>query len=102
MCRTDPGARTAYAARQRVEHTEAKRGEHEMPTIALDCTVVHGEQDEGEEKGMPILVIRDIEDGGKGTGMMYAHVVPQKGVHVHAVKSLADAIGQLGHSDLIL
>ena len=59
-------------------------------------------RNEGEEKGMPILVAKDINQNGTGTGMMFAYVVPQKGVQPYAVKTLAGIVAQLGHQELIL
>ena len=68
----------------------------------LDYTFMHENQEEREEKGMPILVVRDLDDGHRGTGMMFAMVVPSKGVQSYVVKTLADIIGQLGHQEVVL
>ena len=51
---------------------------------------------------MPILVGRDIADETEGTGMIFARVVPRKGVHPYAVKCLASDIARLGHQRLVL
>ena len=50
---------------------------------------------------MPILVMRDIQSGDCGTGMMFARVVPQKGVNPYAVKNVAADIGLLGYPEII-
>ena len=51
-----------------------------MPTVSLDYTFVHGNQEEDEEKGMPILVIKDEAKEGVGAGMVFAYVVPRAAV----------------------
>ena len=63
---------------------------------------MHGNQEEDEERGMPILVVKDEPKEGTGTGMVFAYVVPQKGVQPYAVKKLAETIGQLGHPEIVL
>ena len=55
-----------------------------------------------EEKGMPTLVARDINHGNIGTGMLFARLVPAKGVNPYAVKSLAKDIAALGYTELVL
>ena len=50
-----------------------------MPTIAADYMYMSESQRESEERGMPILVARDLRDSTGGTGMVFARVVPQKG-----------------------
>ena len=83
-------------------HRKQQNEHKEVPTVVLDYTFMHESQEEREEKGMPILVVKDIDDGHRGTGMMFAMVVPSKGVQSYAVKTLADIIGQLGHHEVIL
>ena len=78
-------------------HRRQAGAEKEIPTVSLDYTFVHGSQEENEEKGMPILVIKDQAKEGICTGMVFAYVVPQKGVQPYAVKKLAETVGQLGH-----
>ena len=73
-----------------------------VPIVAMDYMFMHESQSENEEKGMPILVARDLLDSERGTGMIFARVVPQKGVHAYAVKNLAADIALLGHSELVL
>ena len=63
---------------------------------------MHGNQEEDEEKGMPILVIKDEANEGTGTGKVFAYAVPHKGVQPYAVKKLAETVGQLGHQEIVL
>ena len=74
----------------------------EIPTVSLDYMFMHGNQEEDEERGMPILVVKDEPKEGTGTGMVFAYAVPQKGVQPYAVKKLAETIGQLGHPEIVL
>ena len=46
--------------------------------------------------------MRDLLDAEKGTGMLFARVVPNKGFHPYAVKNLAADIALLGHNELVL
>ena len=78
------------------------REHKEIPTLALDYTFMHEAQNKHEEKGMPILVIKDLKQETTGAGMIFAHVVPQKGAQPFAVKTLAGAIAQLGHQEIVL
>ena len=54
-------------------------GVHEIPTLVMDYMVMHSNQEEREEKGMPILVTKDLTNCANGTGMVSASVVFQKG-----------------------
>ena len=45
----------------------------EIPTVALDYMFMHGNQKEGEERGMPILVVKDEVKEGTGTGVVFAY-----------------------------
>ena len=83
-------------------HKRTEEEPRELPTIALDYTFMHESQNKHEEKGMPILVIKDIKQDDTGTGMIFAQVVPQKGVQPFAVKTLAGVVAQLGHQELIM
>ena len=57
----------------------------------------HSEQEKEEEKGMPIVVVKD------GTGKMtFARVVPQKGVEPYAVGSIVETLEQLGYKTVVL
>ena len=51
---------------------------------------------------MPIHVAKDLHNDSCGTGMIFARVVPPKGVHPYAVKNLAADIGLLGLPEIIL
>ena len=51
---------------------------------------------------MPILVIKDLKQTSAGAGVIFAQVVPQKGVQPYAVKTLAGAVAQLGHREIVL
>ena len=83
-------------------HHKAEGEPKEVPTVAIDYMFMHESQDIREEKGMPILVARDLIDGGHGTGMIFARVVPNKGVQPYAVKNLAADIALLGHPEIVL
>ena len=61
---------------------------------------MHESWDENEEKGMPILIHTDQTKEGCSTGMIFAHIVP-KDSPPYAVMTLAGAIGQLGHREVI-
>merc|ERR1711873_97560 len=50
---------------------------------------------------MPIMVARDMNHGNVGTGMLFARVVPAKGVQPYAVKSLSADIASLGYSEFV-
>ena len=69
-------------------HHKAVSEEKSIPTVALDYMFMHESQNEHEEKGMPIIVAKDLLDNKHGTGMIFARVVPQKGVNAYAVKTL--------------
>ena len=53
------------------------RAERE-PVVSIDYMFMHDNQAEGEERGMPIMVIKD----GR-TKVIRARVVPQKGNHAY-------------------
>ena len=79
-----------------------RSGERTIPTVSIDYTFMSEHQGESEEKGMPILVVKDSRDVDCGTGMIFARVVPRKGAHQYAIKRLAGDIEMLGHSELVL
>jgi hypothetical protein len=58
---------------------------------------MHDNQSEGEERGMPIMVIKD-----RRTRIIRARIVPQKGNHAYGIKVLSGVIESLGHSRIIL
>ena len=65
-----------------------------MATVSIDYMFM---EDGRAELGMPILVMKDGE-----AGMIFANVVPQKGVEGYAVKRLSKDIDSLGHKKVIL
>ena len=70
-------------------------GEEREPVISVDCMFMHDNQGEGEERGMPIMVIKD-----RKTKIIRARVVPQKGNHGYGIKVLSGVVESLGHSML--
>ena len=88
--------------KSKAKRHSAARKDHVVPTLAVDYMFMHSTQRPGEEKGMPILVGRDIADKTEGTGMIFARVVPRKGAHPYAVKCLASDIARLGHQTLVM
>ena len=42
-------------------HGKATQGNREIPTVALDYTFMYDTQNQNEEKGMPILVMKDVK-----------------------------------------
>jgi len=71
--------------------------ESREPIVSVDYMLMHDSQGEGEEKGMPIMVIKD-----RKTRTIRARVVPQKGNHWYGIKILSGVIESLGHSKIIL
>ena len=63
------------------------------PLVSVYCMFMHDNQGEGEEQGMPIMVVK-----GRRTRIIRARVVPQKGNHWYGIKVLSGAIESLGHS----
>ncbi len=68
-----------------------------MPTMNLDPTYMHSEQGKEEEKGMPIVVVKDDE-----TKLVMAKVVPSKGAQEHGVEVVRKLVEQLGHNNVIM
>ena len=64
--------------------------------IGIDCMYMHSDQDKEEEKGMPLVVIKDAR-----SKMVFARVVPQMGVEPYAVGSTVKALEQLGYKKVI-
>ena len=56
-------------------HKKKSGEESKTPVIGVDYTHTHSEQDKEEERGMPIVVIKDSR-----SRMVFARVVPSKGV----------------------
>ena len=84
------------------QHARADASVKSMPTVSVDYMYMHESQERHEEKGMPTLVARDVNQGSVGTGMLFARLVPTKGVNPYAVKSLAKDIAALGYTELVL
>ena len=55
----------------------------QVPVVIVDCMFMGDNQKEHEEKGMPILVVKD-----RKKKVIRARVVPQKGKHWYSVKIL--------------
>ena len=75
----------------------AIEGQVREPVISVDYMLMHDNQGESEEKGMPIMVIKD-----RKTRIIRARVVPQKGSHAYGTKVLSGVIESLGHSRVTL
>ncbi len=89
-----------HCARGRAEaYGHRKRGGEtgDLPTISLDCMYTHSEQEKEEEKGMPIIAVRDNE-----TKMVMAKVVLGKGVQENAVEVLRKFVEQVGYNKAIM
>ena len=65
--------------------------------VGIDYMYAHSEQKKEEEKGLPIVVLKD-----ERTKMITAKVVPSKRVGAYAVYSLRNAQEQLGRRRIIL
>ncbi len=59
--------------------------------ISPDYMYMHSEEEKEEEKGMPIVVVKDNK-----TKMVMATVVPSKGVQEHAVEVVRKFVEQFG------
>ena len=70
-----------------------------MPTIAVDYMFMNASQRAGGESAMPILVAHDKHHDE--CGMLFACVVPQKGVIQYAVKSLSNFVALLGYNQFV-
>jgi len=77
------------------QHGRRRRdeGEARQPVVSIDYMCMHDNQAEGEERGMPIMVIKD-----RRTKIIRARVLPQKGNHAYGIKVLSGVIESLGHS----
>ena len=61
--------------------------EEGVPMVSIDYMFMNEKQDKEEERGMPILVMKDRE-----TKMIWAHVVAKKGRHGYATKRMSNNI----------
>jgi len=69
---------------------KAIEGELREPVVSVDYMFMHDNQGEGEEKGMPIMVVKD-----RKTRIIRARVVPQKGSHWYGIKVLSGIINRI-------
>ncbi len=67
-------------------HYVNKDKEKGVPTVGVDYMYMHGEQEKEEEKGMPIVVMKEDR-----TKVVLAKVVPSKGVDGYAVGEMRKA-----------
>ena len=77
--------------------TKAIEGGIREPVVSVDYMFMHDNQGEGEENGMPIMVVID-----RKTRIIRARVVPQKGNHGYGIKVLTGVLESLGQSKVIL
>ena len=78
-------------------HKGEKETKREAPAIGIDHMHMISEQEKDEEKGMPILLMKD-----ERTKMIMARVVPSKRLDQYDVESTRKALEQLGHRRVIL
>ena len=71
-------------------HNKSKEKIKEIPTVAVDYMYMRERQEKHEERGMPILVAKDLISDECGTGMIFARVVPKKGVNSYALNCGVD------------
>ena len=64
-------------------HRAVTKDKAEIPKVSVDYMYMSSVQDREEEKGMPVLVMKDSK-----TRMVTARVVPSKGVDAYAVGRL--------------
>ncbi len=77
-------------------HRSSRGDEREAPVVGLDYTYMDSEQEKEEDKGLPIVVMKDEK-----TKMITAKVAPSKEVDAHSVDSVRKALEQLGHRRMI-
>jgi len=80
-------------------HSKKKRGELEdrEPVVSIDYMFMSDNHGEAEERGMPIVVVKD-----RKMRIIRARLVPQKGVNGYAVKVVGGIIESLGHSRIVM
>ena len=84
-------------------HFRTGAGKDEVPCVVLDyMSMKGGKEEDSDDRGMPILVAKDMLNTPMSTGMVFARVVPHKGRCPYAIKSLAADVGALGYSQLVL
>ncbi len=65
--------------------------------VSLEYMYTRSEQEKEEEKGMPIVVVKDHK-----SKVLMAKVVPNKGVNEYAVEVVRRFVEQFGHNKVIL
>ncbi len=65
--------------------------------MGLDYMDMHSEQEKEEEKGMPIIVVKDDK-----TKLVMAKVVPSTGLQEYAVDAVRKFVEQLGYNKIIM
>ena len=60
--------------------SEEDKDKYQIPIISMDYMFMGTKQSKEEERGNPILVMKDKDGRHAGTGMRFAHVLPNKGV----------------------
>jgi hypothetical protein len=65
--------------------------------VGLDYMDMHSEQEKEEEKGMPIIVVKDDK-----TKLVMAKVVPSTGLQEYAVDAVRKFVEQLGYNKIIM
>ena len=71
--------------------------ESQVPIISVDYAFMGSKKEKEEEKGSPIMVIKD-----KKTKRILSRMIPQKGVSKYAIKKLKIDIDQMGYKKIIL
>ena len=85
------GKAVSFGSRKRTD------GEEEaVPMISVDYMFMADRQVKEEERGMPILVLKD-----RRSKLTWARVVPAKGVNAYAIKQTAKMITLLGYTKII-
>ena len=79
----------------RAKYHKGVKGEKHVPVISADY--MYMESKESEDKGMPILVVKD-----RDSGWISARVVPKKGKHVYAIKEMSKLIDWMGYRRIII
>ena len=75
-------------------HRKGEKEEQAIPVVSIDYAYM---EDKSEDRGMPILVMKD-----RKSKSIAANVVPEKGVNQYAIKRLAKDIQLLGYQKIIL
>ena len=80
-------------------HLTGQKKTRDIPVISIDYAFMNDDKDkkEEQEKGMPIIVIKDSE-----SKTQLARVVPKKGVDPYAVDRIKRDIDQFGYKTIIL